>query len=100
MMEPGHANHKANQDKWFGPHRTDLQKHAFLEMSTRLGIVLQMALHMSGGPGARMTEECAWLVCNSKAIGDRNIRFVRNAIVVMNTYSKSIKQKENMNPWW
>jgi len=94
MMEPGHANQKANQDKWFGPHRTDLQKHTFLEMSTRLGIVLQMALHMSGGPGARMTEECAWLVCNSKAIGDRNIRFVRNAIVVMNTYSKSIKQKE------
>jgi len=97
-MEPGHANYKANQDIWFSPHRTSHQKHTFLEMSTRLGVALQMALHISGGPGARMTEECAWLVCNSKAIGDRNIRFVRNAIAVMNTYSKSDKQKGKNGP--
>jgi hypothetical protein len=40
-----------------------------------------------------MTEECAWLVSNSQATSDRNIRFVRGAICVVNTYSKSIKQQ-------
>ena len=40
-----------------------------------------------------MTEECAWLVSNSQATSDRNIRFVRGAICVLNTYSKSIKQQ-------
>ena len=91
---------KAPCSRWFGSTshpKPDEQKHAFLRLSSQLGMILQLCLHLSGGPGARMTEECAWLVSNSQATADRNIRFVRGAICVLNTYSKSTKQQSKAN---
>jgi hypothetical protein len=96
MCDSTSLHFKAPCSRWFGSRsqpKTDEQKHAFLRLSSQLGMILQLCLHLSGGPGARMTEECAWLVSNSQATADRNIRFVRGAICVVNTYSKSTKQQ-------
>ena len=69
-----------------------------LKTVTDLGLVLLKLLHLCGGPGARMTEEAAWLVSNSSGGGDRNIRFVRKTICVVNTYSKADKQMVHKAP--
>jgi hypothetical protein len=96
MWDSSSPNFKCPSSRWFGSKsnpKTAEQKHVFLRLCSQLGMTLQFCLHLSGGPGARMTEECAWLVSNSQATSDRNIRFVRGAICVVNTYSKSIKQQ-------
>lgn len=66
----------------------------WLKSCYRLSQILVMLLHMTGGPGSRMTEEAAWLVSNSGySSAKRNVRFVLGQVCVVNTYSKSQKLK-------
>ncbi len=69
-----------------------------LKVVSDLGLVLLKLLHICGGPGARMTEEAVWLVTNSSGRGERNIRFVRKKICVINTYSKADKRTVGAAP--
>jgi hypothetical protein len=46
-------------------------------------------LYLSGGPSSRLTEISCWMIANSEGNCMRNIRYVRKAIAVINTYSKS-----------
>jgi hypothetical protein len=66
----------------------------WLKSCYRLSQILVMLLHMTGGPGSRMTEEAAWLVSNSSySSAKRNVRFALGQVCVVNTYSKSQKLK-------
>jgi hypothetical protein len=54
-----------------------------------LSQTLIKALYLSGGPSSRLTEISCWMIANSESNCMRNIRYVRKAIAVINTYSKS-----------
>jgi hypothetical protein len=66
----------------------DLKKE-FCKKSYELGKLLVLALYLSGGPSARLTEISSWLVANSSQSSMRNLRFLRKLIAVVNSYSKS-----------
>jgi hypothetical protein len=66
----------------------DLKKE-FCKKSYELGKLLILALYLSGGPSARLTEISSWLVANSSQSSMRNIRFLRKLVAVVNSYSKS-----------
>ena len=59
--------------------------HRIFELSH----TLMKALYLSGGPSSRLTEISCWMIANSESNCMRNIRYVRKAIAVINTYSKS-----------
>jgi hypothetical protein len=52
------------------------------------GKTLVKALYMAGGPSARLTDISAWMVCNTDANQERNVRFIRKLIAVVNTYTE------------
>jgi len=69
--------------------KSDAEKKDFCNRSYQLGKLLVMALYLSGGPSARLTEISSWLIANTGDNAMRNLRFVRSLIAVVNTYSKS-----------
>ncbi len=80
------------------PHLTQI--HAFSQKGPKsvfqfcrrifeLSQTLIKALYLSGGPSSRLTEISCWMIANSEGNCMRNIRYVRKAIAVINTYSKS-----------
>lgn len=68
---------------------SDEFKKDFCTQSYELGKLLTLALYLSGGPAARMTEISNWRVSNSSESSMRNVRFLRNLIGVVNSYSKA-----------
>lgn len=68
--------------------KSDKEQKEFCNLSYELGKLLTMSLYLAGGPSARLTEIANWMVANSEDNSSRNLRFVRNLIVVANTYSK------------
>jgi hypothetical protein len=61
----------------------------FCRNTFELSVTLVKALYLSGGPSARLTEICCWTIANTESNCVRNLRYVRKAIAVVNTYSKS-----------
>jgi len=68
--------------------KSEKEQKEFCNLSYELGKLLTMSLYLAGGPSARLTEIANWMVANSNDNSSRNLRFVRNLIVVANTYSK------------
>lgn len=71
------------------PTRKVKDKKDFCSRVYVLGKLLVVALYLSGGPSARMTEISSWIVANTDNNSMRNVRYVRGAIAIINTYSKS-----------
>jgi hypothetical protein len=72
-----------------GPqHRGSQERKDFCHLSYELGKLLILGLYLSGGPSSRLTEIANWLVALPPDNSLRNLRFVRNLIVVVNSYSK------------
>ena len=71
------------------PLRSVRAKTEFCSSVYALGKLLTLALYLSGGPSARMTEISSWIIANTDDSHMRNVRFVRGAIAITNTYSKS-----------
>jgi hypothetical protein len=69
--------------------KSEKDQKEFCILSYELGKVLTMSLYLAGGPSARLTEIANWMVACSEDNCLRNLRYVRNLIVVANTYSKS-----------
>jgi hypothetical protein len=64
-------------------------KKSFCGQIYSLGKTLVKALYLSGGPSARLTEISSWTVANTDNNHERNVRFLRGLIAIVNTYSKS-----------
>ena len=73
----------------FGSLKSIKEKKNFCGQIYTAGKTLVKALYMVGGPSARLTEISAWMVSNSDVNHERNVRFVRNLVAIVNTYSKS-----------
>lgn len=53
-----------------------------------IGKALIKALYFAGGPSARLSEISSWIVSNTDINHERNVRFLRGSIAIVNTYSK------------
>lgn len=69
--------------------RTPSSVSQFCRSIFELSVTLVKALYLSGGPSARLTEISCWTIANTESNCVRNLRYVRKAIAVVNTYSKS-----------
>jgi hypothetical protein len=69
--------------------KTEREHKEFCNSSYELGKLLTLSLYLAGGPSARLTEISNWMVATSEGNLVRNLRYVRNLIVIVNTYSKS-----------
>jgi len=65
------------------------QKKIYCGQIYSLGKTLAKALYLAGGPSARLTEISAWMVSNSDINYERNVRFIRSSVSIVNTYSKA-----------
>lgn len=69
--------------------KSNRDKEQFCQRAYELGKLLVLALYLSGGPSARLTEIGNWLIANTFDTTMRNVRFLRKAVAVINTYSKA-----------
>ena len=69
--------------------KSDRDKQDFCNRAYEVGKILVLALYLSGGPSARLTEIGSWLIANTFDTTMRNLRYLRKAVAVINTYSKA-----------
>ena len=63
-------------------------KKNFCSQIYSIGKALIKALYFAGGPSARLSEISSWIVSNTDINHERNVRFLRGSIAIVNTYSK------------